>query len=106
MCKRSDALSLAVLIGRGLDFAFLFFYLLSLFVQFSGCVLNMITFHESLKSGSFFICKNNVVEIAVIADNVTDTMGWRLFRYLRDWIQFEWMLCDLPFMHYALSVRR
>ena len=64
MCKRSDALSLAVLIGRGLDFAFLFFHLLSLFVQFSGCVLNMITFHESLKSGSFFICKNNAVEFA------------------------------------------
>ena len=72
MCKRGDAFSLAVLIGRGLDFAFLFFHLLSLFVQFSGCVLNMITFHESLKSGSFFICKNNVVEIA---DNATDAHG-------------------------------
>ena len=57
MCKRSDALSLAVLIGRGLDFAFLFFCLLSLFVQFSGCVLNMITFYESLKSGSFLFAK-------------------------------------------------
>ena len=83
MCKRSDALSLAVLIGRGLDFAFLFFSLLSLFVQFSGCVLNMITFHESLKSGSFFICKNNVVEIADIADNATDAHGLETVQVLR-----------------------
>ena len=37
MCKRSDAFSLAVLIGRGLDFAY-FSSLLSPFVQFLGCV--------------------------------------------------------------------
>lgn len=37
MCKRGDAFSLAVLIGRGLDFVFLFFFFFSLFVQFLGC---------------------------------------------------------------------
>ena len=37
MCKRGDAFSLAVLIGRGLDFVS-FRSLLPSFVQFSGCV--------------------------------------------------------------------
>ena len=37
MCKRGDAFSLAVLIGRGLDFVS-FRSLLAYFVQLSGCV--------------------------------------------------------------------
>ena len=37
MCKRGDTFSLAVLIGRGLDFVS-FRSLLASFVQFSGCV--------------------------------------------------------------------
>ena len=37
MCKRGDTFSLAVLIGRGLDFVS-FRSLLTSFVQFSGCV--------------------------------------------------------------------
>ena len=37
MCKRGDTFSLAVLIGRGLDFVS-FRSLLTSFVQLSGCV--------------------------------------------------------------------
>ena len=29
---------------------------------------------------ALFFCKNNAVEIAEIAENAADTMGWRLFR--------------------------
>ena len=39
MCKRGDAFSLAVLIGRGLDFVSFRLSYFSSFVQFSGCVV-------------------------------------------------------------------
>ena len=38
MCKRGDTFSLAVLIGRGLDFVSFRSSYFSSFVQFSGCV--------------------------------------------------------------------
>ena len=54
MCKRGDAFSLAVLIGRGLDFVS-FRSLLASFVQFSGCVRQICTFLKTHLSMGLFL---------------------------------------------------
>ena len=80
MCKRGDTFSLAVLIGRGLDFVSFRSSYFSSFVQFSGCVTKNAPFLRLIFWWVFFYCKNK------------QSSTWKFVQVYKMWLIMTFLL--------------